>query len=80
MDNSNYFKDIFESIPDYRKIVLLMFLIKNDKDLLLEIDFSERDINHLNLEFENILIEQHEECLEYIKNEEESIIEKILNK
>ena len=31
MDNSNYFKDIFESISDYRKIVLLIFLIQCDK-------------------------------------------------
>ena len=51
MNNSNYFRDIFESIPDYRKIVLLMFLIKNDKKLLLKICFTERDINRLNLEF-----------------------------
>ena len=29
MDNINYFKDLFESIPDYKKIVLLMLLIKN---------------------------------------------------
>ena len=28
MDNVKYFKDLFESIPDYKKIVLLMFLIK----------------------------------------------------
>ena len=49
MNYENYFKDLFESIEDYRKIVLLIFLIKNDKNLLLEIGFSERDINHLNL-------------------------------
>ena len=30
MNNTNYFKHLFESIPDYRKIVLLLFLIKND--------------------------------------------------
>ena len=48
MNNSNYFKDLSESIPDYRKIVLLMFLIEIDKDLLLEIGFSECDVNHLN--------------------------------
>ena len=30
MDNVYIFKEIFESIPDYKKIVLLMFLIKND--------------------------------------------------
>ena len=76
----NYFKDIFESIPDYRKIVFLIFLIQNDKNLLKEIGFSERDINLLNLEFKNILLEGYEEYLDYIKNEEESVIEKFLNK
>ena len=77
--NSNYFRDKLESIPDYRKIVLLMFSIKNDKDLLLEIGFSERDINRLNLEFKKFLLEQHEEYLDYVKNKEESV-EKFLNK
>ena len=80
MDNINYFKDIFESIHDYKKIVLLIFLIQNDKNLLKEIGFSKNDINLLNLEFKIILIEQNEDFLSYIKNEEESIIEKILNK
>ena len=75
-----YFKDLLELIPDYRKIVLLIFLIQNDKKLLHEIGFSERDINCLNLEFKNNLIEQHEEYLDFIKNEEESIMEKVLNK
>ena len=80
MNNSNYFKDIFESIHDYRKLVLLIFLIQNDKDFLLQVGFSERDINRLNEEFKNILIEQHEAYLDYIKNEEESILQKFLNK
>ena len=80
MDNINYFKDLFESITDYRKIVLLIFLIQNDKNLLKEIGFSRNDISRLNLEFKNILLEQNEEYLSYIKNEEESILEKILNK
>ena len=79
MNNSNYFNDLFESIQDYRKIVLLIFLIQNDKNFLHEIAFSERDINRLNFEFKNILIEQHEEYLDYIKNEEESVIEKFSN-
>ena len=30
MDIVNYFTDLFESIPNYKKTVLLMFLIKND--------------------------------------------------
>ena len=80
MNNENYFIDMFESIPDYRKIVLLIFLIQNDKNLLNEIGFSQRDINLLNLEFKNILMEGFEDYLDYIKNEEESILEKFLNK
>ena len=28
MDNVNQYKDLIESIPDHRKIVLLLFLIK----------------------------------------------------
>ena len=79
MDNENYFKDIFESIPDYRKIILLIFLIQNDKNLLHEVGFSQRDINRLSLEFKNILLEEFEEYLSYIKNEEESVLEKFLN-
>ena len=63
MNYEIYFKDLVESIPDYRKIVLLVFLFQNDKDFLLEIGFSERDINGLNLDFKNIIIEQDEENL-----------------
>ena len=32
MVNSIYFKDLFESNPDYKNIVLLIFLIQNDKN------------------------------------------------
>ena len=80
MNNSNHFKDMFESITDYRKIVLLIFSIQNDKNLLHEVGFSERDINRLNLKLKYILILQYEEYLDYVKNEEESVIEKFLNK
>ena len=80
MNYKSYFRDIFESIPDYREIVLLIFLYQNDKNLLKEIGFSKNDINLLNLEFKNILLQGYEEYLDYIKNEEESVIEKFLNK
>ena len=76
----NYFKEFFESIPDYKKILLLIYLIQNDKNLLNEIGFSKNDINRLNLEFTKNLLEQNEEYLSSIKNEEESIIEKFLDK
>ena len=80
MNYENYFKNIFESIIDYKKIIMMIFLIQNDKNLLEEIGFSKNDIDRLSLEFKNILITQHEEYLSYIKNEEEIIIERILNK
>ena len=66
MNYEKHFKGLFESITDYRIIVLLLFLIQNDDDLLREIGFSEGDINCFNLKFNNILIEQHEEYLSYI--------------
>ena len=47
MDNVNYFKDLFESITDYKKIFLLMFLIKNDVNFLNECGFLKGDINFL---------------------------------
>ena len=80
MENEKYFKDLFESIHDYKKIILLIFLIQNDKNLLKEIGFSKNDINRLSTEFKKILLEEFEEYLSYIKNVEESIIERILNK
>ena len=80
MKNSNYFKEIFESIPDYRKIILLIFLIQNDKNLLKEIGFSKKDINLLKLELKNILLGEFENYLDYIKDQEESILEKFFNK
>ena len=76
MSNENYYRDLFESIPDYKKIVLLIFLIQNDKDILHEVGFSENDIDLLIFEFRNILLEQHESYLDYVKNHEESILEK----
>ena len=80
MNNSNYFKDIFKSIADYRKTVLLLYLIQNDEILLNEIGFSKADIDSLNLEFKNILLEEYENYLYYIKIEEESLLEKFLDK
>ena len=79
MDNENYFEDLSEPIRDYRKIVLFIILTQNEKNLLKEIGFSKNDINRLNLEFKNILLEQNENYLYFVKNREESIIENFLN-
>ena len=80
MNNVNYFKDLFESIPDYKKIVLIMFLIKKDVDMLYECGFLRGYITFLYREFKNILFELNKDYLDHIKNQEEAIIEKILNK
>ena len=44
MTYENYLKDLFESISDYRKIVLLIFLIQNEEILLHEVAFCKCDI------------------------------------
>ena len=80
MDHVYCFKNSFESIPDQRKIVIIRFLIKNDVDILSECADIKGDINRLCLEFKNVLLEQNEEYLDYIKNEEEISIEKTLNR
>ena len=80
MDRVNYFKDLLESIPDYRKIVLLLFLIINDADSLKEWGFLKNDINRLDKEFKNVLMQQNEEHFDHIKHQEESIFERILKK
>ena len=79
MNNSKYFKEIIESIQGFGKIVLLLLLFQNDKNLLKEIGFTRNIFNLLKLEFKNNLLEGHEEYLDYIKNEEESNLEKFLN-
>ena len=57
-----------------------MFLIKNDVNFLYECGFLKGDINFLYKEFKNILLEWNEDYLDHIKNQEESILEKFLNK
>ena len=44
------------------------------------VDFAKGDINFLYQEFKNILIELNGDYLDHIKNEEESLPEKFLNK
>ena len=58
MDHVKYFNDLFESIPDYRKIVLLLFLIKNENVVLQECGYLKNDINRLCLDFGKIKTEQ----------------------
>ena len=76
----SYFKDLLESVLDYRKFVISIFINKNDVDLINKCGSLKSDINRPCLEFENIIMEQIEEYLYYIKNEEEAHIERISNR
>ena len=57
-----------------------MFLTRNYVSFLYECGFLKGRNNFLYKELENYLLELDEEHLSYIKNQEEAIIEKILNK
>ena len=80
MDKLTYFEDLFESTPDHKKIVLLMFLIENDVNFLYECGFLKGHINFLCKEFKTSLLELNEGYLDHVKKQEKSNIGKILNK
>ena len=44
---TRYFEDLFEAIQDYRKKVIILFLIKNNEDLLNFCGILKNDIIHL---------------------------------
>ena len=54
MDHVNLFKDLFESMPEYRMIVFLMFLLKCDDRLLNDCGCLKNDIYRLCLEFKKV--------------------------
>ena len=65
MNNVNYFTGLFESIPDYKKIVFLFFF-SNHVNFLYDGGFLNGDINVLYREIRNILLELNEENLDHI--------------
>ena len=80
MEDINYFKDMLESIPNYRKIILLCFIIKRDDVILREFGLSDDFIEKLYDDCKQIMISDMDQYFSHIKNLEESIIEKILIK
>ena len=78
MEDINYFKDMLESIPNYRKIILLCFIIKRDDIMLREFGLSDDFIEKLYDDCKQIMISDMDQYFSHIKNLEESIIEKIL--
>ena len=80
MEKLKYFKIVFESIPVYRKIVLLTNLNKTNVDFLFGCGFPVNDIESLVEELWRMLIEKNEEYLDFENNEKESIIVRIFSK
>ena len=80
MDHVNYFKDLFESILDYRTKVLLLSFIKTDVDKLQEYGCLKYDINHLCKEYKIFLLERNEENLIYFKKRRKNIFGKDFKK
>ena len=54
--------------------------MKNNINFLYECGFLKGDINFLYKDFKNILLELNKDYLDHIKNQEEPILEKFLNK
>ena len=80
MDYIYFFKEIFEYIEDYRQIVFLIYLIKNDSDLLKECGILKSEFTRLSLDFKTFLLGQKEDCLDDFRIEQDSIVEEISNR
>ena len=75
MEDISYFKEMLLSMHDFRKIVLLIFIIKRDDELLTEMGLSNDFITKLYKKCEKILKLEMEDYESHIKNLEESILE-----
>ena len=72
MCHVNFFKGLFESVPDYRKIVLIMFLIKNDFDISHESGYLEKAVKQLCLVFPKKMMKQRGDCSDFKKKQGKS--------
>ena len=77
MEDINYFKDMLNSLPYYRKIKFLCFIIKRDDTMLKEFGLSDDFIEKLNNDCKQIMESDMDQYFSHIKNLEESILEKI---
>ena len=68
MEDINYFKDMLESIPNYRKFILLTFIIKRDIVMLEEFGLSDNFIEKLYNDCKQIMISDMDQYYSHIKN------------
>ena len=79
MDLVIFYKASNESIPVYKKVCLSVILTKNDVDSSTECEFLKNGFLRLCKAFKIMFFERNKEFLDFIINEEESIIERIFN-
>ena len=80
MDDINYFEVLLESIPNVERLSFYFSYFKMVWIYCSRLVLVNVLLIVQVLEFKNIKMEQFDECLTYIKNEEEAIIEMILEK
>ena len=73
----NYFKDLLKSINDYAKIILLIFIIEKDCNVLNEAGLSDDFIDKFYKRCTKVLNQELDNYNDHIKNLEESILEKL---
>ena len=66
---------MLNSLPYYKKIILLCFIIKRDDTILREFDLSDDFFEKLYNDCKQILESDMDEYFSHIKNLEESILE-----
>ena len=75
MEDINYFKDMFNSIPYIKKIILLCFIFKRDDILLGECGMTNDFIEKLHNDCKQIIENDLDQYFSHFKNLEESIME-----
>ena len=75
MEDTYYFKDMLNSLPYFRKIILLCFNIERDDTMLKEFGLSDDFIEILYNDCKQIMISDTDEYFSHIKNLEESVLE-----
>ena len=61
MEDINYFKDMLNSLPNYRKIIFLCFIIKQDDTMLKEFGLSDDFIEKLYNDCKQIMMSDMEQ-------------------
>ena len=74
MEDINFFKDMLNSLPYYRKIIFLCFISKRDNTMLKEFALSDDFIEKLYNDCKQILESDMDQYFSHFKNLEESIL------